>query len=481
MSAVRTRFAPSPTGFLHIGGARTALFNWLYAKKHGGEFILRIDDTDDSRNDIHALGPIFDGLKWLGIEWDKGPGMGEDADSYFQSQRRHLYERHLIYLLDNDFAYKDYSTEWERAQDRDEAGKAGIPYRFREKAYTAEQLSRFDVMGAPYCIRFRVPPGRELKIEDEIRGDVYVNTDEIADFVIARRDNSPLYSFATTVDDIDMGITHVIRSVEHLSNTFPQVLLYEALGYKDIPVFAHLPYVANPKSQKKMSKRDEGSHIKDYMGNYLPDAMRNYLVRLGWSLNGETEIITLDQMVENFSLERVVHAPASHDIDKLNWMQSEWMKPKSIDEKADFVNAYQRRREKPEYDREMLIKVLGLLGERFWNGDSFELYAGFFFHAARFSPDAVVKRLRNAVGKETVDYAIALVEGWEGDWRADRIEEKFVGWSGERGYKMVSVANALRTAVTGQMVGPSLYHSMELMGRTRVREMLTYSLDFFGA
>ncbi len=281
---VRTRFAPSPTGFLHIGGVRTALFNWLLARHSGGKFLLRIDDTDQERHVEDAVERILIGFRWMGMDWDEGPDIGGPHGPYYQSQRTEKYQAAVQQLIASGHVYRDYSTEAERAAEKAAAERAKRAYRFRRLPLTADELARNESEGRPYALRFQVPLGRNLVVHDLIKGDVTFSTDEIFDFVVVRPDGSPLYNFASVVDDVAMEITHVIRAEEHLSNTFPQLLVFEALG-ATLPAFAHVPYVAEPGSRAKMSKRkiqqyeEQGVlvYLHQYIERgYLPDALLNY-------------------------------------------------------------------------------------------------------------------------------------------------------------------------------------------------------------
>ena len=276
----RTRFAPSPTGFLHIGGVRTALLNWLLARHHGGQFILRIDDTDQGRHVEEAVGLILEGFRWMGMDWDEGPEVGGPFGPYFQSQRTEHYMRAAAALVASGHAYRDYSTDSERAAERAEAEKSKRAYRFREQPVSDADRIRYEEEGRPFALRFRVPLGRTVVVHDLIKGDVEQRSDEIGDFVIVRPDGSPLYNFASVVDDAEMKITHVVRAEEHLANTYSQVLVFKALGHP-LPAFAHVPYVAAPGSRKKLSKRDGAVGLDHYINKgYLPEAMMNYLSRL---------------------------------------------------------------------------------------------------------------------------------------------------------------------------------------------------------
>src|SRR3954463_8246846 len=333
--SVRTRFAPSPTGFLHIGGVRTALFNWLLARNAGGQFILRIDDTDQQRHVESAVALILEGFRWMGMDWDEGPEVGGPHGPYFQSKRAESYRRAAERLIASGHVYRDYSDETGRAAEKAEAESRKRAYRFRGKPPADADLARFEAEGRPYALRFRVPLGRTIVLADLIKGDVEQKTDEIGDFVIVRPDGTPLYNFASVVDDEAMQITHVVRAEEHLSNTFPQLLVFEALG-RPLPQFAHVPYVAEPGSKKKLSKRFGAVGLDEFINRgYLPEAMMNYLARLGWSYDASTEIFSRADLIEKFTLDKVNSSPASHDPDKLFWLQGEWMKQVPTETKVD--------------------------------------------------------------------------------------------------------------------------------------------------
>ncbi|NIL95564.1 MAG: glutamate--tRNA ligase, partial [Planctomycetales bacterium] len=343
---VRTRFAPSPTGYLHIGGVRTALFNWLFARHHQGRFILRIDDTDQQRNVESALQPILDGFRWLGIDWDEGPQVGGPHSPYFQSQRADRHRQAVQQLLDRGAAYHDFATPEEIQAERQAAQQEKRPFVYsrRWQATTDQQAGAFAAEGRQAVVRLKMPREGTLELDDLIRGRVEFAWAAEQDHVIQRTDGSCLYHLATVVDDHDFEITHVIRAEEHLSNTPRQVFIAQALGWQP-PAFAHLPYVAEPGSRNKLSKRkldkylknpdfkqlnEKGCAIAAAIGlpttadtfnpvivdfyeqvGFLPDAVVNYLLLLGWSLDERTEFFTREEMVRHFSLEKVNKAPAS--------------------------------------------------------------------------------------------------------------------------------------------------------------------------
>jgi glutamyl-tRNA synthetase len=486
---VRTRFAPSPTGFLHIGGVRTALFNWLLARHHGGQFLLRIDDTDQQRHVEDALARILDGFRWIGIDWDEGPEVGGPHAPYFQSERANRYAEAAARLVASGHAYRDYSTESERAAAKADADRAKVAYRFRREALTSADEARFEAEGLPYALRFQVPQGRTVVVHDLIKGDVEQKTEEIGDFVIVRPDGTPLYNFASVVDDVDMQITHVVRAEEHLPNTYSQILVFEALG-ATLPAFAHVPYVAETGSRKKLSKRKTEEYEKQGVfvllnqyieKGYLPEAMLNYLARLGWSFDDTQEIFSRAELIEKFTLDRVTSAPASHDQDKLFWMEGEWMKALPIDRKVAGVVPYLVHEglvTEPLDDatRARIEAVILALGDRLKVfSDILKLGRYFFSETLVHDPDAVKKRLRKeGVPQmlEELDAVLAAVEPFD----LPTLETAIHAFAESHGHPMGQVVNPLRVATTGQGVGPGLYDCLAILGRDSCRARIASTL-----
>jgi glutamyl-tRNA synthetase len=486
--SVRTRFAPSPTGFLHIGGVRTALFNWLLARHSGGRFLLRIDDTDQSRHVEDAVALILDGFRWMGMDWDEGPEVGGPHGPYSQSQRADHYRRAADALVGSGHVYRDYSTEAERAAEKAAADAAKRAHRFRGKPLSDADRARFEAEGRPYALRFRVPPGRTLVVHDLIKGDVEQKTDEIGDFVIVRPDGTPLYNFASVVDDVGMQITHVVRAEEHLSNTFPQLLLFEALG-APLPAFAHVPYVAEPGSKKKLSKRENYEklgilvYLHEYRDKgYLPEAMLNYLARLGWSYDDTQEVFSRAELIEKFSLVRVNNSPASHDPDKLFWIEGEWMKTVPLERKVEGVLPYLKGEGlvTEPLSAEMRARVEAVilaLGDRLKVfSDILKLGRYFFTPTLTYDPDAVKKRLR----KDGVPAMLAELDGVLAaaePYDVPTLERAIHDYAESRGHPMGQVVNPLRVATTGQGVGPGLYDCLAILGRDACRARIAGTLE----
>jgi nondiscriminating glutamyl-tRNA synthetase len=485
--SVRTRFAPSPTGFLHIGGVRTALFNWLLARHFGGQFLLRIDDTDQQRHVEDAVRLILDGFRWMGMDFDEGPEVGGPFGPYYQSQRGDHYREAAEALVASGHVYRDYSTEAERAADKAAADAAKRAYRFRRKPVVDADFARFEAERRPYALRFQVPLGRSVIVHDLIKGDVEQKSDEIGDFVIVRPDGTPLYNFASVVDDIAMKITHVIRAEEHLSNTFAQVLLFEALG-ATLPAFAHVPYVAEPGSKKKLSKRENYEKLGIYVNlheyrekGYLPEAMLNYLARLGWSYDDTQEVFTRAELIEKFTLDKVNSSPASHDPDKLFWLEGEWMKTLPLEQKVEGVLPYLTKEglvsePLPDATRARIETVIAALGDRLKVfSDILRLGRYFFTEMLTYDPDAVKKRLRKEGVPQmlrALDEVLATAEPFD----VPTLERAIHDYAESHGHPMGQVVNPLRVATTGQGVGPGLYESLAILGRATCRARIAATL-----
>lgn len=512
---IRTRFAPSPTGYLHIGGVRTALFNWLLTRRHGGRFVLRIDDTDAERNRPEALQPILDGFHWLGIHWDEGPEVGGPYGPYFQAQRNHLYIEAALKLLDAGHAYPDYKSTDEINAERTAAKKANQNYVFRgEHRATSPAECRRLYEAQRAVIRLKVPEGRAVVIDDAIRGQVVEQSDLIGDPVLLRADGAALYNFATVVDDAAMHITHVVRAKEHLSNTKVQVLVYEALGCR-LPQFAHVPVVNAPKSKEKLSKRkmkqfmtDEvvarlraahavppdwtDDQIKDSEDlnpatvafyrtlGYLPAALVNYFGRLGWSLDDKTEIMPLETMIANFSLDRVNESPASFDPDKLLWMAGEHMKQLPIDEKAAGVMPFLRRADLigdriDDALRAKVRKVVEACGDRLKVYSDVYLYASFFFRDPVYDAASVRQRLHKQGIREHLPAFAEILKTFE-PFEPAALETTLKEYCAAQQVKFGDLNHALRVATTGVMVGPSVFDGLAILGRDETLRRIDMAL-----
>ncbi|HEX3015170.1 MAG TPA: glutamate--tRNA ligase [Desulfobacteria bacterium] len=338
MLPVRVRFAPSPTGPFHIGGARSALFNWLFARHYGGTFIVRIEDTDLERSTRESEENILNALRWLGLNWDEGIEVGGPNGPYRQTERLELYRRYTDALLKSGQAYRCYCTEEELAAEREEQLAKGemVRYMGRCRDLSPEQCAALEAEGRKPVIRFRVPEDHVIRFNDLVRGEVSFDCGGIGDFIIVKSDGIPTYNFAVVIDDHTMSISHVIRAEEHLSNTPRQILIYEALGWQ-VPEFAHVSLILG-QDRSKMSKRHGATAIEQYQAKgYLPEALVNFLALLGWSPGGEEEVLPLQQMVEQFSLERVSKSPAVFDLEKLNWLNGNYIRTSPLERITDMA------------------------------------------------------------------------------------------------------------------------------------------------
>ncbi|MDW8223039.1 MAG: glutamate--tRNA ligase [Gemmatales bacterium] len=497
--SVRTRFAPSPTGYLHIGGVRTALFNWLFTRRHGGQFILRIDDTDVERNRPEALRPILDGFRWLGIMWDEGPEVGGPHAPYFQSQRLPLYQEAARKLVLAGQAYPCLATKEELETERRAAELAKRPYIHRGKGRNLspeEALQLWQEKQLP--LRLKVPLGRKIVLDDLIRKRVEWETDLLGDPVILRSDGTPLYNFATVVDDIAMKITHVIRAAEHLSNTPLQILIFEALG-ASLPAFAHVPVVNEPGSKKKLSKRDMKKFVtpevraklralgytdaeidsRDDLNpatvayyqelGYLPQALVNYLGRLGWSLDGYSEIIPLETMIAHFSFERVNDAPASFDPDKLYWMAGEYMRQLSVEEKVQGVVPYLVRANlisEPidPATRDKIRRIVEACGDRLKLFSDILTYGAFFFRDPEYDESAFAKRVAKQGIPELLERFVSVLERTE-PFAPENLETVLREFCDRENVKAADLIHAVRVSTTGITVGPGLFDILAILGR----------------
>ncbi|MDB4967133.1 MAG: Glutamyl-tRNA synthetase, Glutamyl-tRNA(Gln) synthetase [Myxococcales bacterium] len=496
---VRTRFAPSPTGFLHIGGVRTALFNYLFAKQQGGRYILRIDDTDQERNVESALAPILHGFRWLGIEWNEGPEVGGPHAPYFQSKRGARYQEAVDALLASGHAYRDYARPEELDVERKaaEAEKRQFQYSRRWMASSAEDRARFEGEGRKWVVRLKMPREGKLVLPDLVRGDVEFQWAQEADHVIQRGDGSFIYHLANVVDDRDFEISHVIRAEEHLSNTPRQLFMVQALGYP-MPKYAHLPVVAEPGSKRKLSKRkleqylknpdfkkvhDHGTQIAQAMRlttaaetfnpvivdfyeqvGYLPDAIVNYLLLLGWSLDDKTEFFTRDEMVKSFSLERVQGAPASFDPMKLQAFQMRYMQELPLAEKVARARPFVDKAGLTVDDAK-LARVVEALGDRIKVFGDILIQGAFFFgEDVSYDEKAWQKRVMapGAVDK------LAEYRGWLAGreaFDAASLDRDTQAWLAERGWALGDIVHAVRVAATGAAGGPGLFECLALIGK----------------
>jgi glutamyl-tRNA synthetase len=463
---VRTRFAPSPTGYLHIGGVRTALFNWLFARHHGGVFILRVEDTDVARSSQEYLTAILDGLKWLGVEWDEGP--------YFQSQRVQLYREHVEQILADGKAYRCYCTPEELEERRQQALVAGAKPKYdgRCRARTHQPAD------LPFAIRFKTPQEGVTVVDDLIKGKVTFANEELDDLIIQRSDGTPTYNFVVVVDDALMGITHVIRGDDHLNNTPRQIHLYEAMGYP-IPAFAHLPLIMG-EDRTRLSKRHGAASVTAYqeMG-YMPHALVNYLARLGWS-HGDQEVFSREELIEKFSLEGAGRSAGIFNPDKLLWLNAHYLKEGDPQEIAQELIPFLHQRGIKAEPNGRLGKVVQSLQPRAKTLVEMAEMAEFYFRDD-FSYDE--KGSRKFLRPELSTFLVSLLEEFRGseDFDEANLERRFRRLTEQQGLKLNQAAQGVRVALTGKTVSPGLFEVMEGIGRERVIKRLERALGYIGS
>jgi len=470
---VRVRMAPSPTGPLHVGGARTALFNWLFARANQGVFVLRIEDTDRVRSTPEYEKNILDSLTWLGLTWDEGPSVGGPYGPYYQMQRLNTYGEATDKLLASGDAYYCYCTTEELEAEREMARRSKTAYRYsrRCRGLTPEQRRRLEAQGRKPVVRFAMPLSGTVAFDDLIRGHIVFDNAELDDLVIVKSDGIPTYNFAAVVDDSTMRITHVIRGEDHISNTPKQINMYYALG-EEVPLFAHLPMILGP-DRSKLSKRHGAASITEYAdAGYLPEAMVNYLALLGWSYDEKREIFTKEELAQLFSIERVGKTGAIFNIEKLDWMNGYYIRQLSMDDlynrSLPFLQKAGLAPEKPNADEERYIRsVLALEQERLKKlGELPELTEFFFIEDIHYDPVLLVsKGLTPAEAHAAIAQAKERIEAVPFD--VAELEHALRELAEDLGMKTGQLFGALRVAITGRTVAPPLFQTMYVLGKNR--------------
>lgn len=472
--SIRVRIAPSPTGPIHVGNVHTALFNWLWARQAGGQFILRFEDTDQERSRPEWEQVIFDDLKWLGMDWDEGPDIGGPHAPYRQMHRLDLYREYAQKLLEGGHVYKCYCTKEEEDLDRKEAQAQNKPYQYKGRCrnLTPEQQAAFDAEDRSYVLRFRVPRGQVVRYDDIVRGTIEFPTDSIGDFIIMRANGIPLYNFAVVIDDVTMNITHILRGEGHISNTPVQLLIYQALDMK-VPEIGHVGHMTN-EERGKLSKRKGEAAVRDYREQgYLPEALMNFMALLGWTPPGGEdgrEFLTVEDLKNEFDIERVNKAPSVFDKNKLNWMNGVYIRKKSLDEFANLalpfvVGAGIFTEEKARGNWDWFKAVMAQVQERVVTLAEVPEHADFFLMdeipvdpaaAEKFLTDALKPFFRKVVeGLHTVEWDISAIEAMiRGHMEAMELKPK-------------ESIQPIRVAITGRAASPGLFEMVYLIGRER--------------
>ena len=484
VSEVRVRYAPSPTGDPHVGNIRTALFDWLYAKNKKGKFIVRVEDTDQNRKISGSIHKQENVLRWLGLSWDEGMGIEGEYGPYVQSERLEIYSKQTDYLLHCGKAYRCYCTSERLKELREEQKmqKASIlGYDGKCRKLTDIERSRYEDEGLPYVIRFAMPDSGLSSVKDLIRGEIEFDNSLADDFILLKADGFPTYHLASVVDDHFMGITHVFRGEEWVSSVPRHIQLYEAFNW-DKPFFAHLPTILAP-DRSKLSKRHGATSVLEYkkMG-YLPQAMVNFLSLLGWSLDGDTTIISIDQLVDNFDPSRISASGAIFDIDKLDWMNGQYIRNMREKELGEVLFKYWNEYPPNEFERspglEETTSIASMVKERLGTlSQAAPLVAFLFKKNIEYNPETLVQKGMNPKNSyEVLQKSYHLLSNID-SFDSKAIEHHLRALSSEIDIKIGQLLGTIRVATSGQKVSPPLFESLELLGRDRVKSLLQQGME----
>ncbi len=482
--SVRVRFAPSPTGFLHIGGLRTALYNYLFARHHGGAFILRIEDTDQERTVPGAVENIIEMLRWVGLEFDEGPHVGGPYGPYVQSQRLELYRQQVNLLLERGAAYYAFDTPEELERMRERQRRAGIAPKYdrfsMRNSFTLppEEVQRLLAEGAPAVVRLAIPLDRDIRFTDIIRGEIIVHGRDLDDQVLLKSDGFPTYHLANVVDDHFMRITHVIRGEEWIPSTPKHILLYEAFGWEQ-PQFAHLPLLLNP-DRTKLSKRHGDVAVEDFRRQgYFPEALLNFVALLGWNPTADRELFTLEELIASFDLTKVNRAPAIVDRKKLDWMNSQYLRMLPLDRLVRELQPVLRELGYPEYPPDYIARAIALLRERVDRLPEIATFGDYLFIPPQsYDWDYFRKYWREELPQwlEELTAELELLEPFTAELLQSHIRQ-FVE---ARGQPLRALVHPLRLILTGKSVGAGIFETMEVLGKAeclrRLRQFLAEQL-----
>ena len=484
MTKVRVRYAPSPTGNLHIGNARTALFNYLFAKHYGGDFVLRIEDTDFKRNKEEGERSQLKYMDWLGLDYDEGIGKEKEFGPYRQSERIEIYQKYAEQLLAEDKAYKCYMTAEELEAEREEQVANGLPPRYSGKHahLTKEEQDQFEKEGRKPSIRIRVPQDRTYSFNDMVKGELSFEGKDFRDFVIVKNDGVATYNFAVAIDDHLMEISHVLRGDDHVSNTPKQLVVYEALGFKP-PIFGHMTLIVN-ENKKKLSKRDETiiQFIEQYDDlGYLPEALFNFITLLGWSPEGEQEIFTREEFVKIFDEKRLSKSPAFFDNNKLTWINNQYIKAQPLERIVNlalpfFVKEGVATQEEVDNNRAWFEKLISLYQPQMsYGAEIVELTKQFFVEEIKFDEEELEILKQDTTVAVFEDFLEKLEIA--GDFTSESIKTLIKTIQKDTGVKGKNLFMPIRIASTGSMHGPELNTSLELLGRDRVVARVKVALE----
>ena len=484
MTKVRVRYAPSPTGNLHIGNARTALFNYLFAKHYGGDFVLRIEDTDFKRNKEEGERSQLKYMDWLGLDYDEGIGKEKEFGPYRQSERIEIYQKYAEQLLAEDKAYKCYMTAEELEAEREEQVANGLPPRYSGKHahLTKEEQDQFEKEGRKPSIRIRVPQDKTYSFNDMVKGELSFEGKDFGDFVIVKNDGVATYNFAVAIDDHLMEISHVLRGDDHVSNTPKQLVVYEALGFKP-PIFGHMTLIVN-ENKKKLSKRDETiiQFIEQYDDlGYLPEALFNFITLLGWSPEGEQEIFTREEFIKIFDEKRLSKSPAFFDNNKLTWINNQYIKAQPLERIVNlalpfFVKEGVATQEEVDNNRAWFEKLISLYQPQMsYGAEIVELTKQFFVEEIKFDEEELEILKQDTTVAVFEDFLEKLEVA--GDFTSENIKTLIKTIQKDTGVKGKNLFMPIRIASTGSMHGPELNTSLELLGRDRVVTRVKAALE----
>lgn len=483
MSEVRVRFAPSPTGYLHIGGARTALFNWLFARKMGGKLILRIEDTDTERLKEDSVSQILTSLKWLGLNWDEGPEAGGECGPYYQSERRELYSKYAQQLLDEGKAYYCFCTPADLEAEREKQRAAKQPFRYARtcRDLDPEVAKERAAAGEPYSVRIKIPTEGSITVHDLIHGDVTFNMDQFDDFVIVKSNGMPTYNFAVVVDDHLMGMTHVLRAEEHLSNTPKQLLIYEALGFEP-PKFGHMPMILAP-DRSKLSKRHGATSVEEFRAQgYLPEAIINYLTLLGWGPGDEREIFTLEETVKLFELEQMSKKAAVYDTKKLTWMNGQYLSELPLEKilpeaETFFIKDGLVTKEWLAENKEYFAKLVDTVRVRVKTLQEVADASAYFFKDVEAYDEKGVAKHFKPEAAELLEKCIAALEADE-VFDLTSTEAIYNKIAADNGLALGKVIHPTRLALTGRTVSPGMFDVMVLLGKEKTLARMRKAVEY---
>ena len=476
MEEVRVRIAPSPSGNLHVGTARTALFNYLFAKKNNGKFVLRIEDTDAERTSQEYIDNIFDSLKALGLNWDEGPDVGGPYGPYTQSERFDIYPKYVQQLLDSGFAYECFCTPEELEAEKAEATANKKPYVYSKKCenLTEEEKAKLRAEGRKPAIRFNIAKAQRafhdtsiLEFDDLVKGKLHMDTDLLGDFVIQKSNGAPTYNYAVVIDDMLMKISHVIRGEDHISNTYKQILIYEALGVP-VPRFGHLGMILAP-DRSKLSKRHGATAVSDFVKQgYLTDALINFVALLGWAPSDGEEIKTVDEIAQDFRIGEISSSNSIFEYDKLKWMNSHYIKQLSMDELEERLKPYLEKYDLTELSKEHFDKMIEITREPLTLLSDITDAVEYFFGEDVNYDEKGRETIETEVSQNVLKDFVEKAQGWE--WTEENLHEKlevFRGYWKEQGIKPKVTMWAVRAAVTGRTCGADMVGILEVIGKEK--------------